>query len=179
VSGSGTAQLRPELQAAIRRISLSLVAMGGVARHAGTVAEPVAAVAPLLEAIGDILGLPPGDPTRIVALLLRRGDTHHVVVAHGLAPGPVPADAVPARLATDAVPLLYEDLREPADFAPWPNSPAPGAAMFAPLSWNGCYFGCIYCCSVRPHTYTADDVSVLGGFADLASLVWIARAGPR
>ena len=84
-----------------------------------------------------------------------------------------------ARLATGAVPLLYQDLRVPAAFAPWPYSPAPGAAMFAPLSWNGCYFGCIYCCSVRPHTYTADDVSVLGGFADLASLVWIARAGPR
>lgn len=179
MSGSGPPQLRPELQAAIRRTSLSLVAMGAAARHAGTVEEPAAAIAPLLEAIGDILGLPPGDPARLVALLVRRGDTHHVVVGHGLAPGPVPADAVPDRLATGNAPLLYEDLREPADFAPWPNNAARGAAMFAPLSWNARYFGCIYCCSVQPHTYTADDVSVLGGFADLASLVWIARAGPR
>lgn len=171
--------LRPEAKAHLRRLALALVAMGATARHAGLVDDPAEALGPLLDAALDILGTPPGAAGRSAALLLADGTAGgHLAVAAVAGPArPVPVHASLDAIAHDLLPRRVDDCPGQADILAENGKSPIRSAIFAPLSWNGKYFGALYCGATMAHTYSDDDLSVLGGLADLAALVWIARRG--
>lgn len=194
---SGVADLvdwQRQAQEKLRVLGMSLVAMGAAARYAGFCPDAAEALTPVAEAVADVLGdraaefaarLSGGGPARRwAAFLMLEPATGRLLPVAGFG---FPDAAIWApladrtgflgRLTAGKAPRLLADTAEAPDFEPLPADAAVGSAMFAPLSWNGAMIGTLYCSSSVPGTFGTDDLPVLGGFADLAALVWIARDG--
>jgi len=176
-----------------RILGMSLVALASAARFAGRSADPLAVLEPLAEAAADILGdraaefaariAGAGEARRHAAFVLRDpADGALLPVAGAGLPAealwqPLAAAGVADRLMDTGTPLLLAETGTDAAFRPPFAARAAGSAMFTPLSWSGTTLGFLYCASSAPATYGEADLSILGGFADLAALVWIARDG--
>ena len=174
----------------------AFVTLGRVAAQAAAAADAETALSCVTAALPDLLGdrearlkpgnLKPGEREAYACgcFLITPDGRHNMLFAPiNFGPGQghmkIGVDqGHPGWVVCHREPLLLANTEDHPSFIQILETFRAGSAVFAPLTWKGALLGQIICAAQVRNTYDEADLEVLITFANLASALWIAHAGP-
>jgi hypothetical protein len=122
-------------------------------------------------ACGMFFVLPGGEKQMLLAPQNYGPEQNHMVIGTDI--------GHPGWVIANRKPLILKNTDDHGSFVKILKTFRGGSVVYAPIEWNGEFFGQIICAAQARNVMDDQDLDVLGALANLAAALWVAHEGPQ